>query len=305
MSEESTDERWYVQFDDGKVVLMTLEELDEAFQAGKIHERTHVIQVGETTWLTLAEVAGLDEAEAESETAPAPEVAAPAPSAYPVPQPVPIQSMPQRVPSAYPVPQPVPIQSSPSRVPSAYAVAQAASGYPAPSASYPPVSSHHASMPPLSTAPVVQDLDLDLDLGGPSFAAKKGRTAMGFAAAAVAVLGLGAYGLSQLDQPETPVAAAAPVEAPVLIAPRDQPGATPWRGPGSTTQSGSSATPSKDNKDDERFSEEMKKALLEADKDRAAKKAVAPARSYRRSSSGSSGGLKKGGDANDPLNGKL
>ena len=67
MQETETDERWYVQFDSGQVQLMTLEELDTAFEAGEVHENTFVIQVGETQWQTLADVAGLSDEEDSGE----------------------------------------------------------------------------------------------------------------------------------------------------------------------------------------------------------------------------------------------
>ncbi|HWA75776.1 MAG TPA: hypothetical protein VG937_25745 [Polyangiaceae bacterium] len=69
MQQTETDERWYVQFDSGEVRLMTLEELDAAFEASEVHENTFVIQVGETKWQTLADVAGLSEEEEEAEEA--------------------------------------------------------------------------------------------------------------------------------------------------------------------------------------------------------------------------------------------
>ena len=97
MATES-DDRWYVQFDSQEVKLMTLDEIQAAFEAGQIHEKTYLIEVGATNWQTLADVAGLSDdggsesAEAEAPAAPvaaapapvvaAPVAAAPAPAPY-------------------------------------------------------------------------------------------------------------------------------------------------------------------------------------------------------------------------------
>jgi hypothetical protein len=69
MSEETStgsarDDFWQVQLPSGEVCVWTAEELDEAFQSGQIHERSLVKQLGEENWSTLAQVAGLDEADA-------------------------------------------------------------------------------------------------------------------------------------------------------------------------------------------------------------------------------------------------
>ncbi len=62
------DDLWRVQLATGEVRAMTLDALDEAFQAGKIDAATKVLAPGETTWARLADVAGL-EGESASETA--------------------------------------------------------------------------------------------------------------------------------------------------------------------------------------------------------------------------------------------
>ncbi len=51
---------WHVQLASGDVCLMTLDELDDAFQTGVISENTYLWQEGATGWVTLREVAGLD-----------------------------------------------------------------------------------------------------------------------------------------------------------------------------------------------------------------------------------------------------
>jgi hypothetical protein len=98
---ESAGDLWHVQLPNGDVLVMTLDQLDDAFQKGVIHERSHVLKQGTTTWSTLAAVAGLDEPEAVA--APAPVAAAPAPApvaAAPVAKPFVPVSQPISVPPA-------------------------------------------------------------------------------------------------------------------------------------------------------------------------------------------------------------
>jgi hypothetical protein len=72
---------WQVQLDTGAVHEITLEQLDAAFEAGHIHERTLVREVGSAAWSTLAQVAGIEEAAVS--TAPPSSMAPYAYSAYP------------------------------------------------------------------------------------------------------------------------------------------------------------------------------------------------------------------------------
>lgn len=52
---------WYVKTADGDVHRVTLDQLDEAFQAGRIDENVMVLAAGATKWAKLGELAGLDE----------------------------------------------------------------------------------------------------------------------------------------------------------------------------------------------------------------------------------------------------
>ncbi len=296
MQQTETDERWYVQFDSGEVRLMTLEELDTAFEAGEVHENTYVIQVGETQWQTLSDVAGLDGDEEESADAAPP--AAPAP-AYTAPVP----PQPQRPTQVAPAGRPV--------------VAAAVGGWPpvaapaaAPQSSWPPpatsVSSSGYNLGPQSMIPVVNDVDLDFD--GRAFKSGR-RTALIAAFAALPVLGGGIYGLTRLDVPAaTPVAAAAAAPAPVQTASR-------WSGSAdleaTPTPAPAPAAPppeSKDSGSTGRLSDDMKKALLASDQTRTPKqkaRSAAPARRAAASKKGESSVFKAGGSTNDPLNSKL
>src|SRR5262249_50097214 len=51
---------WHVQLASGDICLMTLDQLDNAFQTNVINENTYLWQEGATGWVTLREVAGLD-----------------------------------------------------------------------------------------------------------------------------------------------------------------------------------------------------------------------------------------------------
>jgi hypothetical protein len=53
---------WYVKTDDGDVHRVTLDQLDEAFQAGRINENVMVLGGSATRWTKLGQLAGLDEA---------------------------------------------------------------------------------------------------------------------------------------------------------------------------------------------------------------------------------------------------
>jgi len=66
---------WYVKTADGDVHRVTLDQLDEAFQAGRIDENVMVLAAGAQKWSKLSDLAGLDE--------PAAPVPVPAPSMLP------------------------------------------------------------------------------------------------------------------------------------------------------------------------------------------------------------------------------
>ena len=51
---------WYVQFTSDVVRVMTLDQLDAAFQSGSINEATLVRQDGVSAWSRLAEIAGIE-----------------------------------------------------------------------------------------------------------------------------------------------------------------------------------------------------------------------------------------------------
>lgn len=58
----SDNELWYVKTADGDVDRMTLDELDEAFNAGRIDENVTVLPAGQQNWVRLGVLLGLDAA---------------------------------------------------------------------------------------------------------------------------------------------------------------------------------------------------------------------------------------------------
>lgn len=56
----TNDELWRVQLASGEMRIMTIDALDEAFQAGMIDASTKVLAPGADTWAALGDVAGLE-----------------------------------------------------------------------------------------------------------------------------------------------------------------------------------------------------------------------------------------------------
>jgi hypothetical protein len=59
----SDHDLWHVKLSEGCVVEMTLDEIDTAFNAGRINARTSVMPPGDFHWTTLGEAAGLEDEE--------------------------------------------------------------------------------------------------------------------------------------------------------------------------------------------------------------------------------------------------
>jgi len=288
LAQDEAEDRYYTQVDAGDVRLFTLDQLDAAFNAGLIHENTYVCLEGDSTWLTLAEVAGLGDEE---------------------PEPV---SGPQPVPYRAALPSPIPGYSSPYYVPP-------------------------------SIAPVSHDLSLALDDDDIEMMSMKRKRRWGGKVVALLTVGaLGALGFmvvqsggirgvklppelaklvgqqqsaaASLTLPKaeaTPaVKAPAPVEAPKPEPVKaEEPKADPL--PAVASDDKSADKSSEKAKEGDRFSDEMKEALLNKDKKQASKvkgkKAARAALAAKHSSSKPKAppGFKAGGSAYDPLNGKL
>jgi hypothetical protein len=69
------NELWYVKTADGDVDRMTLDQLDEAFNDGRIDENVTVLPAGETKWVRLGVLLGLDQPQPPQVALPATPVA--------------------------------------------------------------------------------------------------------------------------------------------------------------------------------------------------------------------------------------
>jgi hypothetical protein len=63
-TDQAAQEQWHVQVEPGDVRLWTLDQLDAAFKADLVDEKTFVLEVGKTEWMTLGTLLGGDEEEA-------------------------------------------------------------------------------------------------------------------------------------------------------------------------------------------------------------------------------------------------
>ena len=295
---ESNEPLWQVQLASGQACRMTLELLDDAFQDGLITEETLIMQDGTTEWVTLGALLGLDsegESNPASDTAvdTAAPVAANPPPAAPVAVAAPVQPAQPR-PYMDPFAPPVSIAPAPAAqmVPPASAQAapfvfQGAGGGQV---------SFTAPPEPLtrSTAPVAADIDFDVE--SVNFGKKRSPAKWIIGIAAV-LGGLGFVAMNMNTTPEaSPPAVAAPAAPPAY---ESHPVADP-------PPAGAPVAPQKP-----ALSDDARKALLEADKARAAKmqqqRAAQPSRggSAPASRGKSSGPFHKGGDKYDPLNASL
>jgi hypothetical protein len=285
VAQDETEDRYHTQVEAGDVRLFTLDQLDAAFNAGLIHENTYVCLEGGSDWLTLGEVAGLGDEEP---------VSAPVPVVQPVPQA-----------RQYAAPAYSGVAASPSVIPVApYSVA------------------------PYSVAPVTNDLSFDDDY---EMMAMRPKRRAGKVVAGLAVLALGGLGFAVVQSGgiklpklggEVAQASAAslsmsnlntspskPVAAPIVEAPKPEPAKVEEAKPESDSAK-SDETSAK--KPEDRFTEEMKAALLNKDQKTAAgskqkktARAVAARKPAKAGKSSAAGGFKTGGSAYDPLNSKL
>lgn len=292
---------------------MTLDELQAAFEAGQIHENTFVCREGSSEWLTLAEVAGLGDEEEEE-----------APLVAPVLETRP--TMPSRRPDAPTSAAPVSAQTRPpmpgagetrpampSRRPEMNTV-PAARFQTAAAQSIAPATSSSAS--PLSFAPVTSNIDLSsLDMDELALRPKRRWGLVLAAAAALAVAGGGtvfALGggesapVAAASKPSEATASQRPASPTLSEVQKPSEPAAPTTAEPAAPEAAADAP-----KSAPQFSDDMKEALLAADKGRVTKKtqklkarAAAPA-PRRAKAAGPSSGFKSSGSAYDPLNGKL
>jgi len=295
---ESNEPLWQVQLASGQVCRMTLELLDDAFQDGLITESTLVMQDGTSEWVTLQALLGLD---SEGEANGAATTAAPAanPAVAPVQASAPVAvavAVQPAGPRPYVDPFAPPIQAAQMMPPAATQAAPFVFQGAVQSPSFPPQAGF-VSTPadPLtrSTAPVAADIDFDLDT--PSFSKKRSPAKWIIGIAAVlGGLGFAAMNMGSTSETVAPIAAAAPPAAVAVPAYES----TPSPPPAPVVNKPA-------------LSDDAKRALMDADKTRAAKM------QQQRASKGGGGSapsaprkkggdpFHKGGDKYDPLNASL
>jgi hypothetical protein len=276
---------YHVMLAGGQLRVLSLDELDEAFNAGDIDERTFVLSPGTTEWTRLGELLGLD---GEGDAAAAAPVAAPQVQHVAPVMSAPVMGMGMSAPVMAARPQP---HVAPAMVmtPSS----------PPPSSMIPPATISVAP-PVMSTRPVAFDLDLDV----PDDALKPKRRAPVFVAVALfAIAGAGLVAFKNMPAQSEAAATAAAAAAAVPAAPPPQ-SATP------TPTYAATQTAAIDDKP--KLTDDQKKALLDADKTRAAKAAANRAAKAERAPHHHSGGkhskekvFHNGGSAYDPLNASL
>jgi len=283
-----TEDRWYVNVGSDDVRMMTLDELVDAFENGVITRDTLVVEVGGNQWQPLKEVADLGDEEPVPAAAPVP---APALSRPPITNRPPIEAQPAAQAS---------FSQRPVSRESAWPPAAAWDSV-APAAPFKQTfSGAPVSKVTNSTIPVVQDLDLDLP--AQSFKSGGKKKFAVFAVLTLAVAGGVGFAATRGSGPMT-----SPVPVPAAAPKLPDPTPTPYSKPAAEeTTTTPAAAETKEPGD--RLSDEQKKALLSADKDRDDKKRTrAPApRSGGGASAPRGGGnssvFKANGNANDPLN---
>ncbi len=275
---ETENELWHVQLASGDVCMMTLEQLDDAFQTGVISENTYLWQEGATGWVTLREVAGLDADEAEDV------------SEHAEPQANPFVQTDYASESVWP-----------------------AAAAPAPVHNY---AAHDPFAPPVqvagpySTAPMVSPMrDMDFDIEPVNFGRKKHPGRWLVAAALVGAAGFGAVKYNLVPIAHNEAAAVVPPSVAAIPLPVDPPAAAAQMPPSTPA----AATPPADTKP--ALADDVKERLAKADKALASKqqakqqqmqqKHAGGRSSPRRSASGAKGVFTQGGETGDPLNSSL
>jgi hypothetical protein len=273
MSEARTD-LWHVQLASGDLEVMTLDQLDDAFNSDRIGENTMVLQGGALKWSRLGEILGLDEEE-ERPLQYIPQLRAA--QAQPLPafaSPLETANRQHVVPTPIFLERPSEEAMTPSVRPMAYDVASSTTAFPD------------------------DDFDPDMLSLRPS---KKKFVVIGLAAGLL--LAIGGVGLSKVAGSPAVDAAATNANISSAVVAASQPAAAP---PHDTTANADSLPGS-------RLSDDQKKMLAGLDKKlEDAQKAKAEAAAERASKRVTHGkykkgktGLKEGGDDHDPLNASL
>jgi hypothetical protein len=288
----SSGDLWYVKLADGDVHRVTLDQLDEAFQAGHIDADTMVLAAGGSAWSKLGDLAGIDDDAVPVEAGPVEHAVGYVPQIAPPPAARVTPGYAARAPSPYATTSPqfsygtpygAPSYGAPSYAPaSSQAAARAPAPYGAPSYAPAPV----RAPVPNSLRPVSVDFGDDLDVGE---LRRGGGKKWVVALLAVAALGAGGFvvvkqrpawaqptlnrlGLrgvtaqvtaAAVAPPPAPVEAPPPAVAPPPAPPPQAPVAAP--SPAPVPGNDSPLNPHFTNSSD-RLTDDQKQHLLDADK---------------------------------------
>jgi hypothetical protein len=275
MSEARTD-LWHVQLASGDLEVMTLDQLDDAFNSDRIDENVMVLQGGALKWSRLGEILGLDEEEER-----------------------PLQYIPQLQAS-----QPLPAFNSPLETANRQLVVPTPMFLERPSeeAMTPSIRPMAYDVASSTTAFPDDDFDPDrMDEIASLRPSKKKFVVIGLAAGLL--LAIGGVGLSKVAGSPAVDAAATNANISSAVVAASQPAAAP---PHDTTANADSLPGS-------RLSDDQKKMFFGMDKkledQRKAKAEAAAERASKRVTHGKykkgKTGLKEGGDDHDPLNASL
>ncbi len=320
----SVDGIWYVKLEDGDVERVTLDQLDEWFQSGRITENTMVLADGSEQWTKLAELLGLsDAAPGPAPVEPvhaAPQPAAPVQTAAPL---GPVMSSPSPAPVAHPVmAQAAPVMARSPVAPVRGYHPGAPHGMPVGAPAGVPAGARPMGPSPVLPAPVLGmrppvgapsvpvvnsvrpvTFDLGADAGDSPFRKPSRKKWAVAALAAVAAAGVGGFlVMSQAasTSPAPPVFAAANVADPTP---------TPPSAPATPTPNGSpdraSAGPSSIMDPTMRLTDDQKQKLLEADRKSKLHASGGGGGSTWHAPKEKSTGFTTGGNKYDPLNSSL
>lgn len=312
---------WYVKLQNGDVHRATLDQIEQAFEAGHVDGKTMVLATGETEWKTLGELAGLDDQPAEAAPAAAPPVVAPS---APVPAATPAAMPPQYAEVLQP--RYAVVQPPASAPPAAYAgyggqtmhlpvAAPVQARVPVQSVTPTPAfATSYAPPQPNSLRPVSMDFGgLDDDLPFRPSSRKRWGVALFAAAAMAGIAGVAVMrpGVRQaIMGARGTESAAAALPAPLPATPVI-PEATPPEPPRAVPQPTVMAdSPSNDSPLTPRFTDQQRQKLLTADKQRDDRtKARATDHVAGASAHGApkmkSSGFTTGGNKFDPLNSSI
>jgi hypothetical protein len=214
---------WHVEVPSGEVLVVTLEQLDEAFNQGQVNGNTRVWQAGMECAVPLSELLGLDEDGEEQ---------APAPQHHAAIPPAPIltpQALSQAMYPQAPAQSAYPARSAHPQAQPAYPQGQASvaprSAAPAAVSAWPPVVTRPNSVPPPASSPTawqanvpsVRPMAYDLSDDIVPFAKPKRRGAVVFALMGLIAIGAGAFAF--VNGNGAAAAAAAQAPAPVVVEP--------------------------------------------------------------------------------------